>query len=55
MMPMPKDNCWNRNIEPKLEPAGVGRANFLVMHRTDSTLMGKLGVDVHQIMSSARR
>jgi len=45
MMPMSKDNCWNRNIKPKLQKVGIGWANFLVMRRTHSTLMGELGVD----------
>jgi len=45
MTPMSKDNCWNRNIKPKLQKAGLGWANFLVMRRTHSTLMGELGVD----------
>jgi integrase len=42
---MSKDNCWNRNIKPKLESAGTGWANFLVMRRTHATLMRGLGVD----------
>jgi integrase len=45
MTPMSKDNCWNRNIKPKLRKVGLGWANFLVMRRTHSTLMGELGVD----------
>lgn len=43
--PMSKDNCWNRNIKPKLAKAGLAWANFQVMRRTHSTLMGDLGVD----------
>jgi integrase len=43
--PMSKDNCWNRNIKPKLAKVGLSWANFLVMRRTHSTLMGDLGVD----------
>jgi len=43
--PMSKDNCWNRNIKPKLAKAGLAWTNFLVMRRTHSTLMGDLGVD----------
>jgi integrase len=43
--PMSKDNCWNRNIKPKLAKAGLPWANFLVMRRTHSTLMGDLGID----------
>jgi integrase len=45
MTPMSKDNCWNRNIKPKLQKVGLGWANFLVMRRTHSTLMGELGID----------
>ncbi len=45
MTPMSKDNCWNRNIKPNLQKVGLGWANFLVMRRTHSTLMGELGVD----------
>jgi integrase len=43
--PLSKDNCWNRNIKPKLAKAGLAWANFQVMRRTHSTLMGQLGVD----------
>lgn len=43
--PMSKDNCWNRNIKPKLAKAGIAWANFQVMRRTHSTLMGDLGAD----------
>jgi hypothetical protein len=45
MTPMSKDNCWNRNIKPKLESVGMGWANFLVMRRTHATLMSELGVN----------
>ena len=45
MTPMSKDNCWNRNIKPKLEKVGMGWANFLVMRRTHATLMNELGVN----------
>ena len=44
MTPMSKDNCWNRNIKPKLDKIGLGWANFLVMRRTHATLMNNLGV-----------
>ena len=44
MTPMSKDNCWNRNIKPKLDKVGMGWANFLVMRRTHATLMSELGV-----------
>jgi hypothetical protein len=43
--PMSKDNCWNRSIKPKLATAGLAWANFQVMRRTHSTLMGDLGID----------
>jgi integrase len=43
--PLSKDNCWNRNIKPKLAEAGPSWANFQLMRRTHSTLMGDLGVD----------
>jgi len=45
MTPLSKDNCWNRSIKPKLEGAGLGWANFLVMRRTHATLMRDLGID----------
>jgi integrase len=45
MTPMSKDNCWNRNIKPKLKSVGMGWANFLVMRRTHATLMNELGVN----------
>jgi integrase len=45
MTPMSKDNCWRRNILPKLEKVGLGWANFQVMRRTHSSLMKQLGVD----------
>ncbi len=43
--PISKDNCWNRSMQPKLQKAGLGWANFLVMRRTHATLMKALGVD----------
>jgi integrase len=45
MTPMSKDNCWNRNLKPKLKSVGMGWANFLVMRRTHATLMNELGVN----------
>jgi integrase len=45
MTPMSKDNCWNRNLKPKLESVGMGWANLLVMRRTHATLMNELGVN----------
>lgn len=43
--PMSKDNCWRRNIQPKLEAAGLGWVNFQVIRRTHATLMKELGAD----------
>lgn len=43
--PLSRDNCWRRNIQPKLEDAGLGWATFQVMRRTHATLMKALGVD----------
>ena len=45
LTPMSKDNCWRRKMHPKLDKAGLGWANFLVMRRTHATLMKALGVD----------
>jgi integrase len=43
--PVSKDNCWRRNIKPKLEDVRLEWANFQVMRRTHSSLMRELGVD----------
>jgi integrase len=43
--PMSKDNCWRRNIQPRLAEAGLGWVNFQVMRRTHATLMKALGAD----------
>ena len=45
LTPLSKDNCWRRNMHPKLDKAGLGWANFQVMRRTHATLMKALGVD----------
>jgi integrase len=45
MTPLSKDNCWRREMLPKLAEIGLEWANFLVMRRTHSTLMKELGVD----------
>jgi len=45
MTPLSKDNCWRRDMKPKLAKVGLGWANFLVMRRTHATLMRSLGVD----------
>ena len=43
--PLSKDNCWRRNFLPRLSKVGLGWANFQVMRRTHSSLLGDLGVD----------
>jgi integrase len=43
--PMSKDNCWRRNIQPRLAEVGLGWVNFQVMRRTHATLMKALGAD----------
>jgi integrase len=43
--PLSKDNCWRRNMRPKLAAVGLGWANFLVMRRTHASLMKALGED----------
>lgn len=53
MTPMSKDNCWNRSIKPKLAKVGLAWANFLVMRRTHSTLMGELGIDGKLVADNA--
>jgi integrase len=45
LTPLSKDNCWRRNMHPKLDKAGLGWANFQVMRRTHATLMKGLGID----------
>ncbi|HEY7338945.1 MAG TPA: tyrosine-type recombinase/integrase [Bryobacteraceae bacterium] len=45
LTPMSKDNCWRRNIQPRLAEAGLGWVNFQVMRRTHATLMKALGAD----------
>ena len=42
--PLSKDNCWRRSMFPRLNKAGLGWANFLVMRRTHATLMNAMGV-----------
>ena len=39
----PKDNCWRRAMQPKLEKVGLAWANFLVLRRTHATLMKARG------------
>lgn len=45
LTPLSKDNCWRRNMHPKLKKVGLGWANFLVMRRTHATLMKELKAD----------
>jgi integrase len=45
LTPLSKDNCWRRNILPKLKAVGLEWANFQVMRRTHSSLMKEMGVD----------
>jgi integrase len=45
MTPLSKDNCWRREMLPKLAAVDLGWANFLVMRRTHATLMKEIGVD----------
>jgi integrase len=45
MTPLSKDNCWRRNMHPKLKKVGLGWANFLVMRRTHASLMKVLKAD----------
>jgi integrase len=45
MTPLSKDNCWRRNMHPRLDGVGLGHCNFQVMRRTHATLMKTLGVD----------
>ena len=43
--PITRDNVWNRHFLPKLERVGLEWATFLVMRRTNSSLMKKSKVD----------
>jgi integrase len=45
LTPLSKDNCWRRNMLPKLKAVGLEWANFQVMRRTHSSLMKEMGVD----------
>ncbi len=44
-MPVWYYNCWRRNMKPRLDPVGLGWANFQVLRRTHSTLSKKHGND----------
>ena len=43
--PLSKDNCWRRDIQPRLLKVGLEWANFQVMRRSHSSLMDDLGID----------
>ena len=56
MTPFSKDNCWRRNMLPKLQAVGLEWANFQVMRRTHATLMRQLKADLSwSRISSATR
>jgi len=42
--PLSRDNCWRRNIGPKLKEAGLEWVTFQVMRRTHSSLLSDLNV-----------
>ena len=43
--PIWRDNIWYRYMKPKLEPLGLGWANFQVLRRTHASLGHEAGVD----------
>jgi integrase len=43
--PIWRDNIWYRNMKPKLEPKGLGWANFQVLRRTHASLGHEAGID----------
>ena len=43
--PMWRDNIWCRYMKPKLEPAGLGWANFQALRRTHASLGHEAGID----------
>jgi integrase len=43
--PLWRDNVWRRHMQPKLEPAGLGWANFQVLRRTHASLGHEAGID----------
>jgi integrase len=43
--PFSRENCWQRNLGPRLKANGLGRVNFRVMRRTHLSLMRELEVD----------
>jgi len=43
--PLSKDNCFRRQIAPRLKDVGLSWVNFQVMRRTRCSLMNALGID----------
>ena len=43
--PMWRDNVWCRYMKPRLEPVGLGWANFQVLRRTHASLGHEAGID----------
>src|ERR1022692_470984 len=43
--PVWRDNVWYRHMQPKLEPLGLGWANFQALRRTHASLGHKAGID----------
>jgi integrase len=43
--PMWRDNVWCRYMKPKLEPLGLGWANFQALRRTHASLGHEAGID----------
>jgi len=43
--PLWRDNVWYRNMKPRLEPIGLGWANFQVLRRTHASLGHDLKID----------
>jgi integrase len=43
--PIWRDNLWYRNMKPKLEPIGLGWANFQVLRPTHASLGHEAGID----------
>ena len=44
-MPLRKDNCWRRNMLPRLETVGLEWANFHVLRRTYASQSNDCGID----------
>jgi integrase len=45
LTPMWRDNVWYRHMKPKLDPVGLGWANFQALRRTHASLGHEAGVD----------